>query len=429
MRAICIALAALAAAHSLRAAELEKLLEEPAFWKSDIPTIVGKTPDIKFAWVSSDRTAARTDRGHTFLDMITVETLIELDHGVPGQVEVMLYNRGDSGDFSREQFALTVSNAQQAISAWAGTRPVVLADQLKTMGVRRDGQLWKKPPMDVRLLWSYSTKDADGRLTFRPEYVKVRIAPEGVRATATAAAAGPVSASGLKARIRKDASGDVVLTGVPMVDQGEKGYCAVASAERVMRFYGMDVDQHELAQLASSSAEGGTDPRSMLESLRRIGVKIGCKVRVIEEFSFQEFMRLVDRYNQAAHKRKLAEIRTGNVVDITEVYEAMDFAVLREVRLKSSANVRGFLDTCSRSIEQGMPLLWGVQLGKVKETPDLEQSRGGHMRLIIGYNPKTSQILYTDSWGPGHELKRMNLDDAWSILTALYIIEPRRTTL
>jgi hypothetical protein len=41
-----------------------------------------------------------------------------------------------------------------------------------------------------------------------------------------------------------------------MVDQGEKGYCVVASVERVLRYYGGTVDQHELAQIANSDAAG-----------------------------------------------------------------------------------------------------------------------------------------------------------------------------
>jgi hypothetical protein len=46
------------------------------------------------------------------------------------------------------------------------------------------------------------------------------------------------------------------------------------------------------------------------------------------------------------------------------------------------------------------------------------------MRLIIGYNLKTREILYSDSWGAGHELKRMALDDAWAITTGLATVEP-----
>ena len=46
------------------------------------------------------------------------------------------------------------------------------------------------------------------------------------------------------------------------------------------------------------------------------------------------------------------------------------------------------------------------------------------MRLIIGYNTKTNELLFSDSWGAGHEKKRMPLDDAWSITTGLVTIEP-----
>ena len=44
--------------------------------------------------------------------------------------------------------------------------------------------------------------------------------------------------------------------------------------------------------------------------------------------------------------------------------------------------------------------------------------------MIIGYNPKTSQVIYTDTWGPGHERKVMSVSDAWTISTALYTIKP-----
>lgn len=69
--------------------------------------------------------------------------------------------------------------------------------------------------------------------------------------------------------VRKDANGDgdVVIPDGPMVDHGPKGYCAVATTERMMRYYGMDVDQHEIAQLAGSQAKAGTNPQNMMEEL------------------------------------------------------------------------------------------------------------------------------------------------------------------
>jgi hypothetical protein len=47
------------------------------------------------------------------------------------------------------------------------------------------------------------------------------------------------------------------------------------------------------------------------------------------------------------------------------------------------------------------------------------------MRLIIGYNDTTNEILFSDSWGPGHELKRMPADEAWTITSGIYGMEPK----
>ena len=54
----------------------------------------------------------------------------------------------------------------------------------------------------------------------------------------------------------------------------------------------------------------------------------------------------------------------------------------------------------------------------------LPQQFGGHMRLIIGYNARTDEILYTDSWGPGHELKRMNSGRAFAITHDAFTLRP-----
>jgi len=68
--------------------------------------------------------------------------------------------------------------------------------------------------------------------------------------------------------------------------------------------------------------------------------------------------------------------------------------------------------------------MWSVHLGLFKEG-DLPQSGGGHMRLIIGYNDTTNEVLFSDSWGAGHELKRINADEAWSMTSGLYGMEPK----
>jgi len=50
---------------------------------------------------------------------------------------------------------------------------------------------------------------------------------------------------------------------------------------------------------------------------------------------------------------------------------------------------------------------------------------GGHMRLIVGYDTAKQLIFYTDSWGPGHELKSMPIDQAWAVTLGMFILEPQ----
>ena len=71
-----------------------------------------------------------------------------------------------------------------------------------------------------------------------------------------------------------------------------------------------------------------------------------------------------------------------------------------------------------------MPLAWGVYLGMFEETLP-SGGAGGHMRLIIGYNGRTSEVIYSDSWGVEHAFKKMPIKQAWAITTGLYAIEPR----
>jgi len=187
------------------------------------------------------------------------------------------------------------------------------------------------------------------------------------------------------------------------------------------------VNQHELAQQANSSGQGGTDPESLVKALRGMGNKLGLKIDERQSFDFKDFLDLVADYNRVAKRKKKNELdlpRSG-VIHIGEFYQRMNVEVLRDVKLKSGSKVEKFFSSTSETIDQGRPLAWSVYLGWVEETPKLPQDSGGHMRLIIGYNPEKKEIIYSDSWGYGHELKRMSLEDAYLITTGLYVIEPR----
>jgi hypothetical protein len=97
----------------------------------------------------------------------------------------------------------------------------------------------------------------------------------------------------------------------------------------------------------------------------------------------------------------------------------------REMTVGKPFSEDQFLKVIQRSVDDGIPLLWGLTLGEFPEEPAISpQTAGGHMRLIIGYNDKTGRILFTDSWGAGHELKRMEVSHAYEASHGLFTMTP-----
>lgn len=54
-----------------------------------------------------------------------------------------------------------------------------------------------------------------------------------------------------------------------------QGYCAVATGERVLRYYGKDADQHELAQACQT--DGGTSGQKFEEQMKRVATRFGLR--------------------------------------------------------------------------------------------------------------------------------------------------------
>jgi hypothetical protein len=208
-----------------------------------------------------------------------------------------------------------------------------------------------------------------------------------------------------------------------MVDQGQKGYCAVACTERVMRYYGIRVDENEIAEVANTDSKG-TSADAMFDAVKKLGARLRVRVRPIEQMEANKFVTLIAAYNQVARKDHEPSIPDpGHMIDVAAVYGAMKPGVLKETRLKNKSDLSRFQREVQSHIEQGTPLIWSVMLGVIEEK-GLSQASGGHMRLIIGYNPKSEEIIYTDSWGAGHERKRMPAADAWTMTMGLTSIEP-----
>jgi len=226
-----------------------------------------------------------------------------------------------------------------------------------------------------------------------------------------------------------------------MVDQGKMPYCAVASAARVLQGYGIEVTMEDLAVLANSSPIGGTNATSWERAIAQVANEHGLKLNVVSDLTEtkQPMERIVGTYNCVADELGYDRLNIDDYLlygpgwqlrNYTSLELDREYPVQREVMLSDGGKLEVFDENVIARIDDSDPIFWTVTLGEIPEQTaygkGMAQSatRGAHMRLIIGYNEERGEVLYSDSWGEGHELKRMDAADALSITTGMsYLTE------
>ncbi len=348
------------------------------------------------------------------------------ENGV-SRVELSLYNRGDaaqhsSGSMSEAALNELLDKVHDALEAGEKV-PRTTSKKNRSGGVQCE-RVYDELDPSAELDWGLAAnKSVDFvRLTLKP-FEKKR--PKGI----TKSVSGKAAAAKVKVNVTKNDKGDVWIENVPMVDQGQKGYCAAAVSERVLRYYGHNIDEHEIAQMAGSTAGGGTQVSEMIETVKVVGQK--CRLAFTKLVSMtgemKDIKKEIEMYNKSARRLKKRTIAynqflQGNTFMVPRMREAMETDVLLDMRTRD-ARFKKFLADVKKTVDQGIPVFWGVTLGIFPE-PGVPQSGGGHMRLIIGYNKKTKEILFTDTWGRGHELKRMPEDKAFTITHDAFYLRP-----
>lgn len=207
----------------------------------------------------------------------------------------------------------------------------------------------------------------------RNEYVSLRIVPEILANNEK------VSDQILKGRlasgILRRGNGDVVLTEIPMVDQGPKGYCVPATWERVLRYMGIPSDMYVLAMDAQTGDGGGTVIENILKSTEKRVVAAG---RRFSSPRIPPRVASISRYID----RGLPLIWT-----MTLDYELFSNAVRRTA-------VR-------TTLPEALPKKPGA--GAARARPPKNSGKGGepHVCLIVGYNASTGEICVSNSWRGG----------------------------
>jgi Peptidase_C39 like family len=409
------------------ATTMDKVVLAPTFWQETIQDLAPALSSLRFSWTSTAKEEAQSvSPSLSFGGQKVDRAVFRFTDQKPTSVVLFFYDRGLSKEINARLFDEQVEKVQKAVTDVVGQSPQKRQPDPGSV-VRTEGLEWILGGTQVVLEWSAKKTSSTGG-PFRAEFIRMTVQPKVTQQRAIGDTtsgtymnrAAVKKFSGPEHVVRAD--GDVKILDVPMVDQGSRGYCVVASVERVMRYYGATVDQSDLAQIANSDANQGTNPTEMVASLNKLTGRLGVRVRSLERWDVQGFVRMLDDYNRAAKRAKLELVPVGGV-SLDECYQKMDPTLYRQLRLKKAGDESKFQSDIQRSIDTGIPLLWSVSLGMAPES-EIKGYKGGHMRLIIGYNAAKNEIIYSDSWGPGHEQKRMPLDDAWVITAGLDSLQP-----
>ncbi len=384
---------------------LDALITTPQCWKMT-PERCEKIfthNNVKlYEWLTKNKTRLKISRQYfsnveidlrIFENKVRVEEVIaDFNQGHLNLVTFSIYNRGDTKNIDRKQFKELYIQCGKALNAQLKTHPSIIKSN-KRQGLLTAGYSWNAPH-SIALL-----EHNDGALKSKQlEFLRLRMAKKGAKGGLAASmlnkrGGASIRLSSLKNFVVKDEKGNVYIKNLPMVDQGKKGYCVVASVQRIFEYFGIGADMHQIAAIAQADPTKGTSTLSMAKELNKIDYRFKTRLKIIAMMSDNG---LTD-----------VEIKKG------------------QYYVGKPIGIRKITARIQKSINAGIPLLWSLRLGVVPENPPLsKQANGGHMRLIIGYNEKENTLIFSDSWGAGHEFKTMLLKDAYRVTKGLFSLTP-----
>lgn len=435
---------------------LAYFLEESA-WQKTPQTFYSEMQKKGCRFVFADdsrKVLVSNSKEAVFFDKIPVfETRIYWKDSGLDRVELSLYNKGDAEVEIREaDFFALVKELGGLLDSKTATKGTNGGTKKPAQNKFVCSRQWTEKSPLAMMEWAYSEKVRNGnkQLPFAAEYIRIVFAHKSgtgaedkAALTGTGLMAKRKSMMMLRKDVVRDSRGDVYIDGIPMVDQGQKGYCAASSAERVLRHYGFTIDQHQVAQLAETGAKSGTSFEGFTDAIEKIGKQFSMTVSVLlradsggKTFEKSSTGEDLEDYNKAAKRLKSPTIDWHDytrmvgphsyLIDVSSIWGDMDPEVLLAAKKAQKQKLTKFQNDVMKQIDAGTPIIWSCLVGFYPEIPDIgAQGVFGHMRLIIGYNTKKKEILYSDSWGGEHALKRLPIEQAWAMTKGLIILRPR----
>jgi len=194
-------------------------------------------------------------------------------------------------------------------------------------------------------------------------------------------------ATKLSDAVEHRSNGDVVITQLPMADQGLKGYCVPATWERVLRYTGVPGDMYSLSRIGGAGFGGGESGGNVASQLDDVLHDYGRKAEFVN----------IDQIDAHSLKRYID----------------------KGIPIFWSLNPEGYAPSEQRSAVcdrdknwDGWKKLLEQSRAPTTKSPAPLPFFGGHQVLITGYNPETKEIAWSDPWGRNTQERWMTQEEA-----------------
>lgn len=190
----------------------------------------------------------------------------------------------------------------------------------------------------------------------------------------------------LKERVIQRPNGDVIISELPMANQGQKGFCVTATLERYLRYFGIETDMYSISTASGSLQEGGTSLDAMEKAVYPVLKRNLRKLVLVSP--------------------DLRPAAISNYIDkglplIWGMYSMPEFNETINARMQLRSTITD-QDEWEKQLKKAR-----AQVNRIKTS--VEQA---HACMIIGYNRKTDELAVSDSWGPEYAERWITVREA-----------------
>lgn len=174
-------------------------------------------------------------------------------------------------------------------------------------------------------------------------------------------------------RVVHRSNGDVVVTELPMANQGQKGFCVTATLERYLRYFGIEIDMYSISTASNSLQQGGT----YLEEMERAIYPV-----------LKRNLRKIEIVSPNLRTRAISAYIDKGLPLIWGMHSEPEVNAILDARMRLRSSITD-QEAWQKQLRKAVS-----KVNAIKTSP-----KNRHVCLIIGYNHRTDELAVSDSWG------------------------------